>query len=287
MSYKGQGAAKLASVPLGNQQEKPKEDPKIVELRRQIARLERSAKELQNQIIDAHRRLEDAEDEGCLLDDQIEELETFFSDYGMHWVGGPPPVNQEFIHGPPDMDIFLQKVKDLNHSVKSQKVELNSDHGVCKLAHDDGAIRLYTQPINVSFLKDILDGFFPTEFKEKYPDGVKLIIDDRRDLFKGEARKLSDSARRGKLIAAPHIMTSQEIGEGDGRIRLRFGRGDELTIKTTHDQTISSIKALLKEKFEIANCILHLTTSLEPLEDSLTIEKAGLYPRGILIVSTQ
>ena len=34
--------------------------------------------------------LEDEQDRGDLLSQELEELHNFLSDYGHHWVGGPP-----------------------------------------------------------------------------------------------------------------------------------------------------------------------------------------------------
>jgi hypothetical protein len=38
------------------------------------------------------------------------------------------------------------------------------------------AIRSYEEPANQAFVNDILDGYFPIEFKESFPDGVRVGV---------------------------------------------------------------------------------------------------------------
>lgn len=40
----------------------------------------------------------------------------------------------------------------------------------------DGPLRSYEDPATTSFLKDILDGYFPSELQEAYPEGVPFKV---------------------------------------------------------------------------------------------------------------
>lgn len=53
----------------------------------------------------------------------------------------------------------------------------------------DGPLRSYEDPATTSFLKDILDGYFPSELQEAYPEGVP---------FKVKHQFLRCDERRGK-----------------------------------------------------------------------------------------
>lgn len=44
---------------------------------------------------------------------------------------------------------------------------------------DDSAFRPYHWGLTKAFLQDIFDGYFPYEFKDKYPDGVPLKAIDK------------------------------------------------------------------------------------------------------------
>lgn len=40
----------------------------------------------------------------------------------------------------------------------------------------DGPLRSYNDPTTLSFLRDILDGYFPSELQEAYPEGVPFKV---------------------------------------------------------------------------------------------------------------
>lgn len=40
----------------------------------------------------------------------------------------------------------------------------------------DGPLRSYNDPTAISFLRDILDGYFPSELQETYPEGVPFKV---------------------------------------------------------------------------------------------------------------
>eukprot|EP01028_Stygiella_incarcerata_P002663 TRINITY_DN1501_c0_g1_i3.p1 TRINITY_DN1501_c0_g1~~TRINITY_DN1501_c0_g1_i3.p1 ORF type:complete len:565 (-),score=172.24 TRINITY_DN1501_c0_g1_i3:214-1908(-) len=44
---------------------------------------------------------------------------------------------------------------------------------------EGGAFRPYSWDLSIAFVNDIMDGYFPYEFKDKYPDGIPLRIVDK------------------------------------------------------------------------------------------------------------
>ena len=53
----------------------------------------------------------------------------------------------------------------------------------------EGPFRLYSDMNSREFLQDILDGYFPSELKERFPDGVPFALKDHRDLSYLEREK--------------------------------------------------------------------------------------------------
>jgi hypothetical protein len=47
-------------------------------------------------------------------------------------------------------------------------------------------VRLLNVPHNVAFLKDIVDGFFPYELKDEFPEGVPFKLIDKSSLMAAE-----------------------------------------------------------------------------------------------------
>ena len=43
-----------------------------------------------------------------------------------------------------------------------------------------GPFRRYESENAAAFTKDVLDGYFPNEFKDRYPDGVGIDVVDKR-----------------------------------------------------------------------------------------------------------
>lgn len=41
---------------------------------------------------------------------------------------------------------------------------------------EGGRLRLYSDPLTKCFIRDILDGYFPSEFQNNYPNGVPLKV---------------------------------------------------------------------------------------------------------------
>lgn len=41
---------------------------------------------------------------------------------------------------------------------------------------NEGSLRSYNNPSAISFIRDILDGYFPSELQQEYPDGVPFMV---------------------------------------------------------------------------------------------------------------
>lgn len=306
--YTGDGAKKLANVGLQKQQTTQKIPNEILELQKQVAHLERLISESIDEEIRLQAHLEDEQDRGATLSQELDELHTFLSDYDLHWVGGPPPINTDFPKGPLDMKLFMQQINKLNSSVAPKKVIVKDSDNQAKLGFEkpllidlyeegftveEGDLRPYHLKLSGAFFKDIYDGYFPIEFKETYPDGVTLKVIDHRNeseeetLFKGHGRHLIESARREKReqLPQPKSPKTEEIGFGDGQIRLRFATGKTKIIKVTPNLKIMELRQIIKETFAIDSFTLQAIMSPDCLDENKTIQELQLYPKGVIVLT--
>lgn len=94
---------------------------------------------------------------------------------------------------PPDMEAVKRAVSELNGLAESSGGEIvrrrDGSHGFTTpsiqltfwregLQLDGGALRGYSEPEAVSFLRDLLDGYFPYELKHAFPEGVLFTLTD-------------------------------------------------------------------------------------------------------------
>nr|XP_031539724.1 UBX domain-containing protein 11 isoform X4 [Vicugna pacos] len=181
------------------------------------------------------QRQEELETRCAQLQRQVTEMERFLGDYGLQWVG--EPMDQEDSEDqtdsedgerdwmtakkfwkpgdslvPPEVDFdrLLASLKDLlaidsetqvtpvpgrvmHHGLEPIPLKLYRN-GIVMF---DGPFRPFCDPSTQRCLRDILDGFFPAELQQLYPDGVPFKVSDLRnqvypenglDLFPGEGR---------------------------------------------------------------------------------------------------
>ncbi|XP_020951283.1 UBX domain-containing protein 11 isoform X5 [Sus scrofa] len=161
------------------------------------------------------RRQEELEATCTQLQRQVGEMERFLGDYGLQWVG--EPVDQEDSEDnerdwmtakkfwkpgdslvPPEVDFdrLLASLKDLSELVVDSDTQVTPvpsrvpHHALepipLKLYRNgimmfDGPFRPFYAPSTQRCLRDILDGFFPSELQRLYPDGVPFKVSDLRD----------------------------------------------------------------------------------------------------------
>ena len=187
---------------------------------------------------------------------QLEEMHQFLADYGLKWVGGdnkmltpePQSVKQP-VQGPEALgfELNMQKIiahaKELNGITGQKRL---AKHGpirqfenlpeVCITFYNDGLLvrngpaRAYAMKESRLLVRDLIDGYFPFEFKADFPDGVKLVIIDklkescvqvRKSSFEGVGYSLDSG-----LIIPPSIQkdpdTSADLA-GIRALRARHG----------------------------------------------------------------
>jgi len=162
----------------------------------------------------------------------LEEITKFLEDYDLHWGGGPGPQDMTYPHGPEDMELFMRKIVELNDYASRNKPSLKLENNIARVAFekpilitlsndsfsiDNGNPRPYNLPLSVQFFKDIFEGLYPMEFKEKHPDGVSFKIDDKRqpDTYKGKAKFIQNNGNSTSF-------SKDSIGKGDGKLTIRI-----------------------------------------------------------------
>lgn len=166
----------------------------------------------------------------CLrLQGQIWEMERFLNDYGLIWVGEgtDPEIDLESLKEKSsdpstdvwkpgssivpetslNFDLIFQNLKDLNALAGEGTSKIEHITGGARLKQLDaipltfyqngivmfnGPFRPYEEPSTQQCLRDIMDGFFPSELQRRYPDGIAFQVTDKRDVF-FEERQLPES----------------------------------------------------------------------------------------------
>ncbi|XP_077276347.1 uncharacterized protein LOC143905085 [Temnothorax americanus] len=137
----------------------------------------------------------------CLtLEHKISEMEKFLADYGLIWVGDPK--NTTNVDGSNNYinacyEQLVANIDQLNLAAGKGEVHIHHNekgggatfktppcmtlkfykNGMCV---NGEPLRSYNDPSAISFIRDILDGYFPSELQQEYPDGVPFMIEDRR-----------------------------------------------------------------------------------------------------------
>ncbi|XP_033741239.1 UBX domain-containing protein 11-like isoform X5 [Pecten maximus] len=194
-------------------------------------------------------RVSEAEKKCLLLQQKVHEMEGFLADYGMVWVGEKSNPNSDVyndegssstssegdtwrpgtsVSNQPDFEIdfnvIIENIKELN---------VLAGEGVSKIQHTtDGArlkpqdpvqftlysngmmlysgpFRPFNDPMTQTFVRDIMDGYFPSELQNRYPDGVPFVIRDLRSVhfkdkraavFAGAGQVLGGDTKPSRLV---------------------------------------------------------------------------------------
>ncbi|KAL0237510.1 hypothetical protein PCE1_000906 [Barthelona sp. PCE] len=139
------------------------------------------------------------------LQNQLVAMTQFLEDYGLVWLGGAegarpsavgpvPAAVQQF---PVDFaKEFVSALRGIS-AVADEQVDATfvRDGKVTKLTTaevpivvfkngfsvDRGMFRAFDSPSSLGFVQDIMEGYYPTEFKEKFPKGLGFEIHDSSD----------------------------------------------------------------------------------------------------------
>ena len=187
-------------------------DAVVAQLRQRCERLESAGADET-----AIAQIEQLQRENRRVKRQLFEMENFLHDYGLIWVGfrdgDDAEADGESATAAPsgaasssealadalwfDMARMKVSIDDLNASIENAaKMNIVNEHGVHRFKREqfateplvffkngiffrNGPLRPYSLADTRAFCDDILDGYFPFELKDAYPDGLVFKIQDR------------------------------------------------------------------------------------------------------------
>ena len=143
--------------------------------------------------------VESLQKENSRLVSQIEEMESFLEDYGLVWVGSQRETEAKAeVLSVIDVETLRRKVDELNNLLSSEPAQIKIENKQAKLVRiadaadkititlyrngillNDGKFRSNESEACLRFIQDILDGYFPSEFRHRYPEGMFLELVDK------------------------------------------------------------------------------------------------------------
>uniref|UniRef100_A0A8C5MBN2 UBX domain-containing protein 11 n=1 Tax=Leptobrachium leishanense TaxID=445787 RepID=A0A8C5MBN2_9ANUR len=205
-----------------------KKDQEIATLEDKIKRLQRPKTENPVQVN------QDLEMKCQKLQQRVNEMEQFLSDYGLEWVGdedssvAPQQRTMTRIQGhlstifKPDFDLLLQNLQDLNILGGEGKSHIEHRQGGARLRSPkpvpltlfnngiimfNGPFRSYKEPSTQHCVQDIMDGYFPSELQRRFPDGVTFQITDQRNVVFRERRFWDELPGLGQTVGSTQSTT--------------------------------------------------------------------------------
>jgi UBX domain-containing protein 11 len=277
-----------------------------------------------------------------LLQQQIKEMEDFLSDYGLEWVGNKPSAEKlvDSSTSTPVVDYhdFAKKIQELNAIIAAEPTEVvisnekrarlvnpSEIRPTIKLTFFHNGIMIQRGPFRYShsesyrsFMSDILDGYYPSELKERYPDGVIFDLIDRHDIDYDEedtsAAKMSVSTMLDKLPSTvirnglvmrirdevtahvskasstepPAFLLSPSITEEETKdvvsISIHWIDGKHLKGKFHRNDRIGTLRQLLSQQYQLEEKFILRTVYPQKIElhDAVSFSDAGLFPNGTI-----
>ena len=237
----------------------------------QLSRQIESLKNVKNHD-DLVRSLEDKAD---ALQEKLERMEAFLKKYDMIWDDGNFPDSDsdegdENFQAQPmvfpyDIIALKRRISELNEIAGDGTAEIIQLDGLKTLrlkqalsikifqnglVLNQGPFRAFSVKASKLFMRDMVDGYFPYELKDKHPDGVpfELIdlhtqqyvsVQDKYSIFGGQGYTLND-VERPKLWRPP-VMHSQEnlldTESGSYPISTQQQQNSELKLETKSKRT--------------------------------------------------
>lgn len=229
------------------------------------------------------------------LESKIEEINEFIREYELDKLDTITNQLTDFIDGVKDIDGFRSSIEQLNSMTSDGKtiencgsINIVSDIKPLELCLESdgftingGTLRRYSNPLNALFLKCLNDKTLPTEIKEYFPKNTRIKLIDKTNKFTGKSHY---TAPNDTNVFEP-LTSPDPIGEGDGMLKIRFNSGSEQLIKVNNDTILSSVLQLLHDTIGFHGYCLQSPVNKQ-ISLSISVEDAGLYPKGILLAKS-
>ena len=204
--------------------------------------------------------------ENFSLEKQIVDMEEFLHDYGLQWVGSSSSIPKNSREEAKNSDeasrllnygAFAAKIEELNSLLSSEPTQIKTDAKRGKIVHaselfESISVTVYSDGIMLrrgpfrdirsesyeSFVRDVMDGFFPSELRDEFPDGVMFhLIDKHNASYVGSRDQIDGALSREQLLGKVHktvlkdgniISVRQDLANFiDGSARNESGARDQ------------------------------------------------------------
>nr|XP_021499154.1 UBX domain-containing protein 11 isoform X8 [Meriones unguiculatus] len=271
------------------------------------------------------RRQEELETQCIQLQRQVGEMERFLSDYGLQWVGEPmDQEDSEGKEGgesddrdwmtakkfwkpgdsvvPPEVDFdrLLASLQDLSELVVEGESQVTPVPGGAQLRTlepiplklyrngiimFDGPFRPFYDPTTQRCLRDILDGFFPSELQRLYPDGVPFKnccpLPGRIQETVVETPALTSERRRS--LESPSTPVPLHT-----MLRIKSENGEQaFLLMMRPEDTVGDVRKLLAHARGTDLATFEIFSTFPPTvykDDTVTLKAAGLAPSATLLL---
>jgi hypothetical protein len=222
-------------------------------------------------------------------------FKNFLADYGLFWVGETKKEKDktvltqtdeeptEQVHFRCDYDLIIKNINDLNSltdynepkivDFKQNAAKFETQHESIKLtlflngiSLFNGPFRSFNDALTQKFCIDIMDGYFPSELQEKYPDGVFINLIDKRNVAFVDPKKGSSNGLKNIQTQLNGTKHSTIFIFRVSKMKIIFVEENPLTLNQFLDQLPNSVIRDGKV-IDIRNDLSHLLTKNKPDED--------------------
>ncbi|XP_063143217.1 UBX domain-containing protein 11 isoform X6 [Rattus norvegicus] len=252
----------------------------------------------------------------------------FLNDYGLQWVGEPmDQENSEgkiisesderdwmkakkfwkpgdsIVPPEVDFDRLLSSLQDLSELVVEGEAQVTPVPGGAqfrtlepiplKLYRNgimmfDGPFRPFYDPYTQRCLRDILDGFFPSELQRLYPDGVPFKnccpMPVRIQEIIVETPALASERQRTQ--ESPNMPVPPL-----SMLRIKSENGEQaFLLMMRPEDTIGDVRNLLAQARDMDSAAFEILSTFPPTvyrDDTVTLQAAGLVPNATLLLRTR
>ncbi|EQC28028.1 hypothetical protein SDRG_14124 [Saprolegnia diclina VS20] len=312
----------------------------LVQLRAEVAQKQATIDSLHAQLQSNNANCGGVETDGelRLLRHEVQAMHAFLADYGLEWVGTTPSLELDDAQ-PHLVDELIAQVERLNAAAsslivvkapgESQVHHLTERESLRMVIYRDGLVlkrgpfRPYSDVATQELIQDLLDGYYPFELKEMYPDGVRFdLVDERHSTFATTQsptyRSLASvGAATMQLPTFLNALPVSVIHKGsivpirceiadllhprssatearvktlspDGVAQLQIRSPDHtVVLQIPHDTTLRDVKAEIAALWGYSPPAFQLASAFPPRtydNESRTLRDEGLLPRATLHV---
>lgn len=257
----------------------------LAEKLRRITELEDENKELKALLVEpaeVYDELEFVKGQNADLLSKLNEMEEFLKDYGLKWVGTSSmdghlsiresSKDEDTKHVGASYDIFSKKIQELNDMISAEPAQVVTEEGgkITKLARPSEILEqirvvFYSNGLMVrrgpfrecgsesykQFTRDIMDGYFPAEFKDDYPDGVVFVLVDRHNIaYDSSVADKEDALTAQKLLQRlpKTVIRNGEIVDVRSSVQDRLGLDKASNGDAQAKNTLKSSASSAQEK---------------------------------------